>query len=138
MKLAAICMLFMLASQVQAAGPIYRCGNEYSQVPCPGGKVLESSDPRSAAQRAEAKRVATEDRRRAKAMERERLAQEKAAKPALAGGIKSPPADETASSVKRGNNLRLRGTKAKAAGEEDFVAVEPAKPKPKKPPKPAP
>ena len=92
MKQAAVgCLLVVMAWQAHAAGPIYRCGSEYSQVPCPGGTVLESSDPRSAEQRAEAKRIAADDRRRVIALERERRAQEKSIKPALAGGITARP-----------------------------------------------
>ncbi|MDH5538107.1 MAG: hypothetical protein OEY03_01770 [Rhizobacter sp.] len=128
------CLLVVMAWQVHAAGPIYRCGSEYSQTPCPGGTVLESSDPRSAEQRAEAKRVAAQDRRRAVALERERRAQEKSIKPALAGGITAlpSPAKGAASSAERGK--RGAGNKTKKGASTDFTAVEPAKPKPPRAP----
>jgi len=72
-----------------AAGPIYRCGSVYSQVPCPDGKLIDSADPRSAAQRAEARRMAAWERRRAAELERERRTREAAAKasaPAASAG----------------------------------------------------
>jgi len=33
------------------AQPVYRCGNVYSQTPCPQGRIVEATDPRTAAQR---------------------------------------------------------------------------------------
>ena len=63
-----------------ATSPIYRCGSEYTQDPCPGGKLLDVSDPRSAAQRAEAVKVAALERRRAAELARERKARESAEK----------------------------------------------------------
>ena len=73
-------LLAAAALQAGAAGPIYRCGSVYSQVPCPDGKLIDSADPRSAAQRAEARRMAAWERRRAAELERERRAREAAAK----------------------------------------------------------
>ncbi len=62
-----------------AAAPIYRCGSVYSQTPCPGGKLIDSADPRSAAQRAEARKVAAQERKRLAELERDRRAREAAA-----------------------------------------------------------
>jgi len=69
------------------AQPIYRCGNEYTRIPCPGGHTLEMSDTRSAAQRAEAQRLLVEEEKRGKAMERERRHEESAIKPAAATSL---------------------------------------------------
>ena len=116
---------------------IYRCGpadgTEYSHTPCVGGKVLESSDPRSAAQRAEAVRVAAADKKRATELERERRAQEASTKAALATGFngRPPPPDAAASAAERGKT-KPRRSKAKAAKEADFVAVEPGSGKKRK------
>jgi hypothetical protein len=119
----AVC-LWLMASGAQAQ-PIYRCGTEYSRTPCPGGKMLESSDPRSAAQRAEAVRVAAQDRKKAAAMERERRAQESGAKPLQAAGFngRPPPPESAASGAERGK--LKKASKAKPAKSADFVAVEP-------------
>jgi hypothetical protein len=133
---AATCLLLAVTLPASSAGPIYRCGSEYSQVPCAGGAALELSDPRSAAQRAEAKRIAAEDRRRASGLERERRAQEKRIKPSLAGGLNGRPApaeEGAASRPTRGKGGKIV-PKAETAPPKDFVAVEPAKPKPRRSP----
>ena len=123
---AALCCTVFVASGAQAQA-IYRCGTEYSQTPCPGGKVLESSDTRSAAQRAEAVRVAAQDRKKAAELELERRAQLKSEKPAQAGGFNGRPAppDAGASAAVRGKAKKT--SKAKPAKDADFVAVEPVK-----------
>ena len=91
---AASLLLLTVASASAAPGAIYRCGpdgREYSQVPCAGGKLIEASDPRSAAQRNEALTVAARERRRAAELERERRANEAANKPANASGFNARP-----------------------------------------------
>lgn len=65
-------VLGIAATAAGAATPIYRCGQTYSQVPCAGGYIIESSDPRSAAQRAEARQAAQREKELAERMERER------------------------------------------------------------------
>jgi len=143
-SLASACLLLAMACPAQADGPVYRCGNEYSRQPCPGGRIVEATDPRSAAQRAEARRIAAEDRRRAAAMERDRLAQEKRIKPAKAAGIRPLPAPEDAASKPaRGKSAnassaaRSAAKKGKEKAEPDFVAVEPRPAKPARPARPA-
>jgi hypothetical protein len=130
MKPAAALLLACIACSAQAAGPIYRCGpdgRQYSQTPCPGGTVVEASDPRSAAQRAEAKRVAELERKQANDMERERRAQQAAEKPAQATGINVKPAEEAkpATSLANRPGRKKRHGKARAEDNKDFVAVEP-------------
>jgi hypothetical protein len=107
-----------------AAAPIYRCGQTYTQTPCPGGRLVDSSDPRTAAQRAEAKRVAEREKKLAAQMERERVAKEKAAKPASANGFdaRAAPAPEAASTPAKAK----KRSKSKSAAGKDFVALEPA------------
>lgn len=123
---AALVLALVTCGSAQAQ-PVYRCGTEYSQTPCPGGKMLESSDPRSAAQRTEALRVAEQDRRRAAEMERERRAQERADKPPKATGFNGRPAprDEVAAPAAQGKSKKRPKTKSDAA----LVAVDPAQPK---------
>lgn len=88
-----------LASASAPAQLIYRCGDTYSQTPCPGGRILESSDPRTAAQRAQARKAAAKERELAAKMERERLVQEaKAAASQPAGFETAPQAAEPAES----------------------------------------
>ena len=129
MKQLAFALGVMCMAGSAQAQLIYRCGpdgSEYSQTPCRGGKVLESSDPRSAAQREAAVRVAAQERKRAAELERERRAQQAAITPARAAGFNgrpSPP-DTAASASERGKSKK-RGAKTKADKGDDFVAVEP-------------
>ena len=101
----------------QAVQPVYRCGSTYSQVPCPEGRMVEATDPRSAAQRAEARRVAALERQQATQMERERRAQEAAQKPAGASGFdsRSPSPDAAASSAERGRHQKKQSKSGKRA-----------------------
>ena len=56
---------------------VYRCGNTYSQLPCPGGSPLDASDPRTPGQKAQADVVARQAALSATRLEQERLALEK-------------------------------------------------------------
>ena len=64
-------------SQWTAAQTVYRCGETYSQTPCPGAVPLSVEDSRSAAQKAQSQAVARQDARTAEQMRRDRQAQEK-------------------------------------------------------------
>ena len=129
MKPAAV-IAVLLATNVAgafAAGPIYRCGaggTVYSQVPCSEGRLIESADPRSAAQRAEAKRMVERERKAAADLERDRRAQEaeQAASAASATGINTRPArPEPVPASKAPTKSQAKGTVLK----KDVVAVEP-------------
>ncbi len=126
MKHALPCLLLALAAGAATAAPIYRCGADgktYSQVPCAEGTVIEASDPRTAAQRAEAKRIVAAERKAADDLERERKAQEKALQALTpAATLSPPPAASAAASAVR---VPKKRSKAKPAAERDFVAIEP-------------
>jgi len=111
----------------QAVQPVYRCGSTYSQVPCPEGRMVEATDPRSAAQRAEAQRVAALERQQATQMERERRAQEAAQKPAGASGFdsRSPAPEAAASSAERGRHPKRHSKAGKRPADDSFTAVDP-------------
>jgi hypothetical protein len=119
MKLAATALMFCFALGGAHAQEVYRCGNVYSQTPCPQGRLVEAADARSEAQRAEAARVAASERRLATDMRRDRLAEEAALKPALAGSLSAPKAVATADP---GPPKKKRGS-AKAAVHKDFVVT---------------
>ena len=130
MKHCIAALLLALGSAAVSAAPAYRCGNgSYSQTPCPGGRVVDATDPRTAAQRADARRVAAEERRKAREMERERLAAEKASQrtPAMAS---LGPAKAASSPSERKAGTARKGKSKKHAKSADFTAVAPA---PKKP-----
>jgi hypothetical protein len=93
--------LLLLAACLVAGGvaaqTVYKCGNTYSQLPCPDAAVIKP-DPRSNAQKAQADRATARDARIANAMEKSRLQQEKAdlaantppARPAIATSASKP------------------------------------------------
>jgi hypothetical protein len=55
----------------------YKCGNTYSQTPCPDASLLEPADKRSGTQKSQVESAAARTRQAADNMERDRLAQEK-------------------------------------------------------------
>jgi hypothetical protein len=130
----ALAVVLVSALTVTQAQPIYRCGpggKIYSQAPCAEGTVMDASDGRTAAQRAEAKRVAAQERKTADDLERERKAREKL--PAsTAGSLSAAPATPTASSAVTGKT-RKKKPKAASAQTNDFVAVAPKARKPAAP-----
>jgi len=117
MKLAAVALMFCFAVGAAQAQEVYRCGSAYSQTPCPQGRLVEADDSRSEAQRAEAARVAASERRLANEMRRDRLAEEAALKPALAGSLSAPKVVASSEPTKK-----KRGS-TKAAAHKDFVAT---------------
>ena len=127
-----ILLLAGMASLETVAAPIYRCGNTYTQMRCTNGKVLESTDPRSAAQRAEAQRTTERQRLEAERMEAERHLREAATKPPMASGFDSRASEPAAeASEPRKPTRTSAGRKARkedgasTQDGKDFVAVEP-------------
>ena len=119
--------LIGVALGAQAVQPVYRCGSTYSQVPCPEGRIVDATDPRSAAQRAEARRIAALERQQATQMERDRRAQEAAQKPATAAGFdsRSPAPEAAASSAGRGRHQKKRSKADRRGADDTFTAVDP-------------
>ncbi len=58
---------------------IYRCGDSYSQSPCPGGMAIDANDSRTKVQKAQAEAATQRDRQTGDALEKERLKQEEVA-----------------------------------------------------------
>jgi hypothetical protein len=113
--------LYLLAAACvapAAAQNIYRCGDSYSQQPCPGGTMVEAEDERSAVQRSQSSLAAQRDAKIADAMEKARLKEE--AKPVSAAYI---PAKAQAPE-KAGKPAAARQAKKPA----HFTAVAPGKP----------
>jgi hypothetical protein len=126
----AAAMLLGVAGGAAAQSAVYRCGNEYSRTPCSQGKLVDTDNSaRTAAQRAEAKRVAAAERQLAEDMARDRRRAEAAVKPAAAGslGPARPAASATVKTATAGKG-KDKGKKKGGGGEgEDFVAVVPGK-----------
>ncbi len=120
--------IFALCCVTLSAGaqPVYRCGSEYSRTPCPsgGGKIVDATDPRTAAQRAEARRIAADERRLAAEMRRDRLAEQKTIKPAGATSLSGPTPATPASAAARHHKKKRATTPPPVT--TDFVAIDPS------------
>ena len=114
----AVLMLCLLTAAASAQN-VYRCGESYSNQPCPGGTVVPTDDPRSAAQRAQTDAATRRDARSAQVLERDRLRQE--GQPAQA--IIPPPATEPTATVADRTSSATRPKKPAL-----FTAVAPRKP----------
>ena len=119
-----------------AAQTVYKCGNTYSQLPCPDAAVI-NADPRSGAQKAQADQATARDARIASAMEKARLQQEKAdlaantppARPAIENSASKPrpgAMKKSKKDKKQTDALVVRSPSRKAATEK--AAVKPANP----------
>ena len=117
-------LLFCMAALGAQAQAVYRCGNTYSSTPCPQGKVVEATDFRTAAQRAEARRLAADDQRLAADMRHERLVNQAMQKPALASSLSAIPAADTRlpHAVAR-YPLKKKRVTTKPAASTPFTAV---------------
>jgi hypothetical protein len=87
LTIAALCLAVSGWIAPAAAQNIYRCGNSYSQQPCPGGTLVPADDARSASQRSQTSLASERDAKAADVMEKVRLKEE--AKPAQ---VVMPPA----------------------------------------------
>ena len=126
-KKTSIAAIVLAVSGAAGAQSVYRCGSSYAQQPCPGGsEVAVGSAPRPAADVAQARAAAQTDMKRADAMEKARLAQERNASKALVIG----PQAAASAPAKPASHARK---KAKDKGQpEQFTAVQPGTVKPKK------
>jgi hypothetical protein len=106
---------------------VYRCGQTYQQSPCErGGQAVEVDDSRSDAERKAARSVASDEAKLGNALQRERLAREKATRLIAAVGIGAPHTSEAASApAKSKKGHKKKGAKAPNAGSADFTAIEP-------------
>ena len=116
--LAATALLLGLFAASAQAQSVYRCGESYSNQPCPGATVVPTDDPRSAAQRAEADAATRRDARSAQVLEKDRMRQE--AQPAQA--IIPTPASQPPATV-----ADKTVSKAGLKKPELFTAVVPRK-----------
>lgn len=113
-------------SAAHAQNAVYRCGNTYSQAPCPDAKQVEvADDARSAAQQAEARRVADDERRLAADMRRDRLADERANRPGGAASLSGQAPAKLALIVPAPHHKKKHAL-GKALPSTDFVAVDPS------------
>jgi hypothetical protein len=115
--IAAAALVLALCPALSHGAPIYRCGQSYSQTPCPGGKLIDAADPRSAAQRAEARRTAQRERQLADQLERDRQKQDATTPRSAATGIDAKaPAAAASQPVPAKSKKKKGGAKAAPPG----------------------
>lgn len=79
MSLIASLLLALLMSTPAQSQTVYRCGNSYSQQPCPGGNPIDAVDSRTPEQRKAHEASVRHERRAADSLEKNRLKEEAAA-----------------------------------------------------------
>lgn len=91
-----------------AAQTIYRCGDSYSQKPCPGGQTIQATDERTQAQKAQTDAAIQRDSRTAATLEKNRLQQEATQAHAAntAAQHNAPPAAASNEPVKKSTNSK--------------------------------
>ncbi|HET6600239.1 MAG TPA: hypothetical protein VFG60_09770 [Burkholderiaceae bacterium] len=115
---------------------VYRCGNAYSQAPCPRATIVDVSDPRSATQRAEARTVAVQQHQLATAMARDRRVREREQVAQRASGFDSRAASPAAAaSAHEPRKKKHRASSHRSRQGADFIAIVPGSgKKPVRPP----
>ncbi len=112
MKRIVATLLAAAALSAAQAQTVYRCGNAYSQAPCPQAQTVDVGDSRSAAQQAEARRVADDERRLAAEMRRDRLADEGSVRNLAAASLGAAQPTPLAAAPQRphkNRRLKLKG-----------------------------
>ena len=123
-RLPSMLLCAAVAGWLPAAGAqaIYRCGDSYSQQPCPGGKVVDADDARSAGQKAQTDQAVRRDAKAAEALEKARLKEEahhaqlvmpppkpqEPATPAAAAKLKKPEQFTAVAPTKPGDSVKKK------------------------------
>lgn len=113
---------------------VYRCGDTYSQVPCPGGSTVDASDPRTPAQKAQADAAARQAVVSATRLEKERLALERSGSGTADNGrmVAGPKRRPAQGKATESNTLGATQRKSKAAPDYFTAAAPPTEKKPEK------
>lgn len=130
MQQASLYTLLFIATSALSTGAnaqnIYKCGNSYSQIPCPDGVLINTADPRTPEQKAQADAATRRDALAADALEKSRMAQEQ--RDLAARKASAPPRAPQGTTVKPA--IKHRGTHAKHKlrrhEPEYFTALAPA------------
>jgi hypothetical protein len=130
LRLSIAALLLLATGSASAQSAIYRCGNEYTRVPCAQGRILDTlNSGTTAAQRAEAARVAARERRLAEEMARDRRRAQAELQPASAASVGPQKTSAAAPKASAAKSKKKPAAKRPADQGEDFVA---GVPKPKK------
>ena len=121
-----VLMTLALAATGAASQTVYRCGNEYSRVPCANGKPVDTGAATDARQAAEARQSASRERRLAEEMARDRRAREAALKPATASSLGPARSVQPQAAASASMKPKKRAkAKIRVVDERDFVARVP-------------
>lgn len=120
-----------LLAAAAAAQPVYRCGNEYTRVPCPGGRSVETPGSPSARDRAAAERRLAVEQRQAVTMAADRERRDAAPRRAAANVGPAPAAAAGASAVANLKPPKKAKGRIRVVGADDFTARVPRTKKPK-------
>lgn len=113
------------ASSGLQAQNIYKCGNSYSQTPCPGASTLNLNDAREPAQKLQTDDATRRDANSAEGLEKTRLAQEAAARVRLpaAQPVTVPAPKQNANNVV--SKITPKRIKPKYHKPDAFIALVP-------------
>jgi len=102
---------------------VYKCGESYSQSPCPDGKVLKVDDERDPAQKAQTDDATRRNAQLADTLQKERALQEKSARVHTQTAVKTKkPVTQTSNVV---HKITPKRVKSKSNKPEAFVAQIP-------------
>ena len=144
MKIRTPIATFLIATNIITTGVwgqnIYKCGNTYSQQPCPGGTLVDASDARTSEQKKASDLASQRNAKAADALEQARLKKEKTEQQALTASKKPAKAASAAAPMPADSvPPKTAAKKSKAKAEGDFKAQVPSdqsvkkkKPEPKK------
>lgn len=119
----ALLFLTLSAAAMAASAQVtYRCGNSYSQSPCPDAVIVDTRDARTNAQKAQTDVATQRDVRVANALEKARLLQESKDRAANAASKPASPASATRSKGKLAKTKKLDGS-------AELVVKSPPRPK---------
>lgn len=102
------------------AETVYRCGNSYSQTPCPGGNAIDTTDSRTPEQRKAHEASVKQEKRTGDALEKTRLKEEAATRKAIEQAEKAQreadkAAQKTADRKKSGSKEKIPAYRAPPA-----------------------
>lgn len=115
--------LYALSTGVGAQN-IYKCGDSYSETPCPGATTIKAQDPRLPAQKKQTDAATKANIQLASKMQKERLAEEKLAAPktqATTPSATAPTAQVSASATV----LTPKRIQSKSKKPDQFIAEIP-------------
>lgn len=119
----ALLPLTLSAAALAASAQVtYRCGNSYSQSPCPGAVEVDTRDTRTGAQKAQTDLATQRDTHTANALEKARLLQESKDR---AANTAAPPSRAASATKNKGKATKTRKPDATA----ELVVRSPARPK---------